>query len=33
MIEELAGVKVIATVEPGATELDMDPEYLASLYA
>lgn len=33
MIEELAGVKVIAVVEPGAAELDMDPEYLASLYA
>lgn len=33
MIEEIAGVKVIAVVEPGATELEMDPEYLASLYA
>lgn len=33
MIEELTGVKVIAIVEPGAAELDIDPEYLASLYA
>ncbi len=33
MIEELTGVKVIAVVEPGATELDIDPEYLVSLYA
>lgn len=33
MIEELTGVKVIATVEPDATELDIDSEYLASLYA
>ena len=33
MIEELTGVKVIAKVEPGATELDIDPEFLASLYA
>lgn len=33
MIEELTGVKVIAVVEPGATELDIDTEYLASLYA
>lgn len=32
MIEELTGVKVIAVVEPGAAELDIDPEYLASLY-
>lgn len=33
MIEELTGVKVIAVVEPGAPELDIDTEYLASLYA
>ena len=33
MIEELTGVKVIAKVEPGATERDIDPEFMASLYA
>lgn len=32
MIEELSGVPVIACVAPNSTELDIDPEFLASLY-
>lgn len=32
MIEELSGVPIIASVSPHSTELDIDPEFLASLY-
>ena len=32
MIEELSDVPVIACVTPNSTELDIDPEFLASLY-
>lgn len=32
MIEELSGVPIIASVSPNSTELDIDPEFLASLY-
>lgn len=33
MCEELTGIPVIACVKTGDTELDIDPEHLASLYA
>lgn len=32
MIEELSGVPIIASVAPNSTELNIDPEFLASLY-
>ena len=33
MVEELTGIKVLAKVEKGASELDIDPKMLAELYA
>lgn len=32
MIEEITGVKVLARVKQGDTELDIDPETVISLY-
>lgn len=32
MIEEITGVKVLARVKEGDTELDIDPETIISLY-